>query len=126
MNLNQLLEKGGYVEAGYAEKTISWTNDEGEEFEFVVQIKTEMTAKDHEVIYLGLDANRRRSDAQDDSVLARRVHRMVKIYNEETKEFEPVPLHVANRMKTSLLFAICTAFEGAEVPPESEEEAEKN
>lgn len=132
MKLDDLLARAGaVVDMGWTAKTVEWTDDGGESVSFSVIVKNEMTAGDHEFIFLGIGdprmapkgkANERQAPANDVSIMARRVHRMVRFGDDK----EPIPLTVAERMKPSLLGALLRAVDDSEIEPETLEEAAKN
>lgn len=126
VNLEKLLEAGAYVRAGYEEKPVTWQNEDGQELTFTVRVKQEMTGADHEFIILGVGDRRGTKGKEDASMMARRVHRMVKVFNPDTSEYEAIPVAVAERMKTSLLRAILQVVNEVEHEPETAEESEKN
>lgn len=117
MDLSQLMERGS-VDTGFVEKTVTWDNGD-ESLEFTVFVKKEMSAADYEFIYLNM-GNLRGQDDQD-SLAARRVHRMIRM-----EGYEPIPHETAKQMKQSLLLAICKVLNEVEVPPtEGDEDGEK-
>lgn len=123
VNLEKLLESGGFINVAYREQDVTWKNREGEELEFTVRIKEEMTAADLEFI---VGMGDKRADKSEASAMARRVARMVQVYDPETKDWQHIPVGAAERMDLTLLSALSLAIGGNTTPPESEDEAAKN
>lgn len=127
MKLDELLARSGaLVDLGWTARTVEWKDDDAEAVSFSVIVKNEMTAADQEFIYLGLGDARLRSgkpkDQEEVSVLSRRVHRMIRMGDDN----ETIPLPVAERMKPSLLMAMVNVIDATETVPETTEEAAKN
>ncbi len=114
MRLKDLIDKGAFIDTGVMSRKVTW---EGNAFD--VLVKSEMSAADYEFIYLGL-GDRAKVDEHDKSLMARRVHRLVRIgpAGEDAISYED-----AARMKHSLLMALCVQINEVHRPPE---EGEKN
>lgn len=83
-----------------------------------------MTAADHEFIYLGLGDVRK--DKENASIMARKVARMIQVFDPSTEEYDLIRLEIAELIKPDLLMAMCNATDDAIVEPETVEEAAKN
>lgn len=108
MNLQELIKVGAAAPISYVKRPVKW---EGHEFD--VEVKSEMTAADFEFVY--------RSAVDEDSYMARRVHRFIRL-----KDGEQVPYADAKCFKTSLLISLCAevnAVHGTE--PEAGKQVKK-
>lgn len=104
-DLASLQGTGVFIDEGIKTETVSWIKQDGSMVEFDVFVKAEMSAADYEFIYLGIGDNK-----QEPSLMARRVHRLVRMANGQS-----IPLEDAYRFKRELLGAICEAINRAEV-----------
>lgn len=122
MNLENLVSIGS-INNGWSKKEVVWQNGE-DEVRFDILAKQEMTAADHEFIFLGggrrLSADSKSGADEEDSFAARQVHRMVRMEDNET-----IPFETAKRFKNSLLLAICKALNEVEVQPDVEDSKKK-
>lgn len=113
-SLDDLLALGVLVASGEHERPVTWVREDGKSVTFKVLVKAEMTAADHEFIYLGMAAGS--SEDAGRSYLARRIHRLVRLAGGAV-----IPMDVADRMKPELLRAINAAISTREATasPES-------
>lgn len=125
MNLQQLVEIGS-VREGFEPVEVTWHNGD-EEVSFNILAKREMTAADHEFIFLG--AGRKRDEEgkmiedDHDAYVARRIHRMVRLDNEGVAEV--IPYETAKHFKGSLLIAMAQALNSVEKQPDADESKKK-
>ena len=125
MKLQDLIEIGT-VREGFEPVDVTWHNGE-EELTFSVLAKREMTAADHEYIFLGTgrqrDAEGKLIEDDHDAFVARRIHRMVRLNNDGVAEV--IPYETAKRFKGSLLIAMAQALNSIEKQPDVEESKKK-
>lgn len=101
MNLQQLIESGALLGSSahdFVKKSVTW---EGNTFD--VFIKRDMSAADFEYVLKDV--------GDDDSRMARRVHRFVSLDNGER-----IPYETALQFKTGLLIALANAINSVQKP----------
>lgn len=113
-SLDDLLALGVLVAVGECEREVTWVRGDGDSVTFKVLVKAEMTAADHEFVYLGMAIGS--SENAGHSYLARRIHRLVRLADGAV-----IPMDVADRMKPELLRAINSVISTSEASasPES-------
>lgn len=122
MKLDDLLARtGAILDLGWTRRTVEW-HDGTEAVSFSVNCKNAMTASDQEFIYLAVGDRRDTKDKGEASIMARRLHRMIRIGDDN----ETIPVSVAERMNPELIAAILKQLDVVEVPPETPDEAAKN
>ncbi|MGJ8522298.1 hypothetical protein R84981_000983 [Carnimonas sp. R-84981] len=111
------INKLATIDDGYVERSVSWTNDDGQTYTFEVELKREQSAADFEFINYGPQPVPKRDSAgklvKDDqgniefladseaSINARRVARMVRL-----KGGQAIPYETVKKWKSSLILLL--------------------
>ena len=108
MIIDQLNTLGAFVTLdGFTETSFEWTPDHGgDPVKFDIAVKQEASVADFEFV------NMRDQDAPDRSVMARSVHRLVRVIavNGEKADEGQLSLEDCNKLKPSLLLAFFIAI----------------
>ena len=113
-SISDLEAQGATATSGFVDLPVTWVKEDNSVYEFVAKAKAAPSAADWEFIHF--------SRADQSSIMARRVHRLVRF---EDCEDGILSLARCEKLKPELLLAICASLSKAHAAYKPEEEAAK-